>query len=70
MFGGGACVIDYNNDGYEDVYITGGMNDDVLYKNNGNGTFTNVFEQSGIDDYKKFCNTGRNRSRCKPGWIC
>ena len=32
MFGGGACVIDYNNDGWEDVYITGGMNDDQLYK--------------------------------------
>ena len=41
MFGGGACVIDYNNDGWEDVYITGGMNDDasyikIIYKNNGN----------------------------------
>ena len=43
MFGGGACVFDYNNDGFEDVYITGGMNDDQLYKNNGNGTFTNIF---------------------------
>ena len=58
MFGGGACVIDYNNDGFEDLYITGGMNDDVLYKNNGNGTFTNIFEQSGIDHYKEICNPG------------
>ena len=23
MFGGGACVLDYNNDGFEDSYITG-----------------------------------------------
>ena len=30
MFGGGACVLDYNNDGFEDLYITGGMNDDVV----------------------------------------
>ncbi len=58
MFGGGACVIDYNNDGYEDVYITGGMNDDVLYKNNGNGTFTNVMEQSGLSITKNFVTQG------------
>ena len=47
MFGGGACVFDYNNDGFEDLYLTSGMNEDVLYKNNGNGTFTNVFDGSG-----------------------
>src|SRR3954469_3655896 len=58
MFGGGACVIDYNNDGFEDVYITGGMNDDVLYKNNGNGTFTNVFEQSGLAVTKQYVTQG------------
>ncbi|QEC66565.1 CRTAC1 family protein [Panacibacter ginsenosidivorans] len=58
MFGGGACVVDYNNDGFEDVYITGGMNDDVLYKNNGNGTFTNVFEQSGLSVTKNYVTQG------------
>ncbi len=58
MFGGGACVFDYNNDGYEDLYITGGMNDDVLYKNNGNGTFTNIFEQSGLVLTKKYVTQG------------
>jgi len=41
-FGGGACAFDYNNDGFEDLYVTGGAAPDVLYKNNGNGTFTNV----------------------------
>src|SRR5687768_4772497 len=39
MFGGGACAFDLNNDGFEDIYITGGMADDVLYLNKGNGTF-------------------------------
>jgi enediyne biosynthesis protein E4 len=58
MFGGGACVIDYNSDGYEDLYITSGTNDDVLYKNNGNGTFINVFEQSGLTITKKFVTQG------------
>lgn len=58
MFGGGACVFDYNNDGYEDLYITGGMNDDVLYKNNGNSTFTNVFDQSGMTVTKEYVTQG------------
>lgn len=58
MFGGGACVLDFNNDGFEDVYITGGMNDDVLYKNNGNSTFTNVFEQSGLAITKEYVTQG------------
>lgn len=58
MFGGGACVIDFNKDGYEDIYITGGMNDDVLYKNNRNGTFTNVFDQSGLTLTKKYVTQG------------
>lgn len=58
MFGGGACIIDFNNDGYEDVYITGGTNDDQLYKNNGNGTFTNVYEQSGLTITKKYVTQG------------
>ena len=58
MFGGGACVIDYNKDGFEDIYITSGTADDVLYKNNGNGTFTNVFEQSGLTVTKKYVTQG------------
>lgn len=58
MFGGGACVIDYNNDGHEDVYITGGMNDDALYKNNGDGTFTNVFASAGLAITKEYVTQG------------
>lgn len=58
MFGGGACAFDFNNDGWEDIYITGGMNDDMLYKNNGNGTFTNIFEQSGLNITKKYVTQG------------
>jgi hypothetical protein len=58
MFGGGACVFDFNNDGYEDLYITGGMNDDRLYKNNGNGTFTDVFAGSGLELTKQFVTQG------------
>ena len=58
MFGGGACVFDFNNDGFEDVFITSGMNDDVLYKNNGDGTFTNVYIGSGLEKTKGFVTQG------------
>lgn len=35
---------DYNNDGYEDILLNGS----ILFKNNGNGTFTNVTSEAGI----------------------
>jgi len=41
------CVGDYNNDGFEDLFITYyGQN--RLYRNNGNGTFTDVTKAAGL----------------------
>jgi hypothetical protein len=46
-WGQGVCVGDYDNDGFEDLYVTYyGKN--VLYHNNGNGTFTDVSAQAGV----------------------
>lgn len=42
----GVAVGDYDNDGYEDLYVTG-YGGNHLYHNNGNGTFTDVTEESG-----------------------
>ena len=36
---GGAAWFDYNQDGWYDLYLTGGCNRDALYKNNGDGSF-------------------------------
>jgi hypothetical protein len=47
-FGGGAAAFDYDNDGFEDLYLTGGVDQDALYRNNGDGTFTNVFATAGL----------------------
>jgi enediyne biosynthesis protein E4 len=58
FLGGGACVLDINNDGFQDIFLTGGMADDVLYLNNKNGTFTNIYEKSGLTGTKKFATQG------------
>jgi enediyne biosynthesis protein E4 len=42
----GVAVGDYDNDGYEDLYVTG-YGGNRLYHNNGNGTFTDVTSPSG-----------------------
>jgi hypothetical protein len=40
-------IDDYNNDGWLDIYITNTPSGNVLYKNNGDGTFTDVATQTG-----------------------
>ena len=45
-YGMGVAVGDFDNDGYEDLYVTG-YGGNHLYHNNGNGTFTDVTEHSG-----------------------
>jgi enediyne biosynthesis protein E4 len=43
----GVAVGDYDNDGYEDLYVTG-YGGNHLYHNNGNCTFTDVTRQAGV----------------------
>ncbi len=45
-YGMGVAVADYDNDGYEDLYVTA-YGGNRLYHNNGNGTFTDVTDKSG-----------------------
>ena len=46
-YGMGVAVADYDNDGYEDVFVTG-YGGNHLYHNNGNCTFTDVTEKAGV----------------------
>jgi hypothetical protein len=63
--GSGITIFDYNNDGYMDLYMMNGTylegisqvegkvfegTHNSLYKNNGDGTFTDVSKISGLDD--------------------
>jgi hypothetical protein len=45
-YGMGVAVGDYDNDGYEDLYVTA-YGGNRLYHNNGDGTFSDVTEKSG-----------------------
>ena len=46
-YGMGVAVGDYDNDGYEDLYVTA-LGGNRLYHNNGDGTFTDVTEKAGV----------------------
>jgi enediyne biosynthesis protein E4 len=46
-YGMGVAIGDYDNDGYPDIYVTSyGKN--ILYHNNGDGTFTDVTTKAGV----------------------
>ena len=47
LYGMGVAVGDYDNDGFEDIYVTG-YGGNTLYHNNGNGTFTDVTKKAGV----------------------
>ena len=47
MFGFGVAVGDYDNDGFDDLFITA-LGQSHLFHNNGNGTFTDVTKAAGM----------------------
>jgi enediyne biosynthesis protein E4 len=46
-YGMGVAVGDYDNDGYPDIYVTN-FGKNLLFHNNGNGTFTDVTAKAGV----------------------
>jgi enediyne biosynthesis protein E4 len=48
-WGMGVAVGDYNNDGFDDIYVTC-VGPNHLFKNNGNGTFSDVTKAAAVSD--------------------
>ena len=46
-YGMGVATGDFDNDGFEDLFVTA-LGGNKLYHNNGNGTFTDVTDQAGV----------------------
>ena len=53
MLGMGVAVGDYDNDGFDDLFVTA-MGQSHLFHNNGNGTFTDVTQKAGLLGPKEF----------------
>jgi enediyne biosynthesis protein E4 len=48
MYGMGVAVGDYDNDGFDDLFVTA-LGQSRLFHNNGNGTFTDVTQKAGLN---------------------
>jgi enediyne biosynthesis protein E4 len=56
-WGQGVCIGDYDNDGFDDLFVTY-FGKNVLYHNNGDGTFTDVTSKAGVGGNGRRWNSG------------
>ena len=53
MYGMGVAIGDYDNDGFDDIFVTA-LGQNRLFHNNGNGTFTDVTAGAGLSGIHEF----------------
>jgi enediyne biosynthesis protein E4 len=67
-YGQGVAVGDFDNDGYPDIYVTG-YDRAILYRNNGDGTFTDVTAKAGVADEGAWSSSAGWFDFDKDGWL-
>ena len=67
-YGQGVAVGDFDNDGYPDLYVTGYGNA-ILYRNNHDGTFTDVTAKAGVADDGNWSTSAGWFDYDKDGWL-
>ena len=56
--GAGVLILDFNGDELHDIYVTNSKGANVLYANNGDGTFTEMAAAAGVDQVTARSNGG------------
>src|SRR5688500_14376766 len=67
--GGGVAIADFNNDGLQDVYLTGNMVSNKLYLNEGNMLFEDVTAASNTAGEGKWCRGASAVDINNDGWM-
>jgi len=67
-YGQGVAIADFDNDGYPDMYVTG-YGRAILYRNNGDGTFTDVTAKAGVADEGGWSTSAGWFDYDKDGWL-
>ncbi|MGA2483434.1 MAG: CRTAC1 family protein [Candidatus Acidiferrales bacterium] len=68
MYGLGVAVGDYDNDGYDDLFVTA-LGQSHLFHNNGNGTFTDVTQKAGLGGIREFSTSAAWVDYDKDGYL-
>jgi hypothetical protein len=67
-YGQGVAVADFDNDGYPDLYVTG-YGSAILYRNNHDGTFSDVTAKAGVADAGGWSTSAGWFDYDKDGWL-
>jgi enediyne biosynthesis protein E4 len=67
-YGQGVAVGDFDNDGFPDLYVTG-FGRAILYRNNHDGTFTDVTAKAGVIDEAGWSTSAGWFDYDKDGWL-
>src|SRR5579871_4038566 len=68
LFGMGAAVGDFDNDGLPDLYVAG-YGKSILYRNNGDGTFVDVTAKAGVANLAKWGSSAAWFDYDRDGWL-